>query len=220
MLPFCGPVPVAMFGFGGGGVEKQLFNLKFTAKQINRMSVKATKEERQELIKVKKAMEKGDMEIARIHGQNAIRIKNSANGYLRLASRLEAVASRLESAMKMQQVTKQMGGVVKGMDKVLASMDMSKIASVMDQFEKSFDEVDMRAQCVEGAMDSSTAASMNEDEVDSLLSLVSDEHGLAFKASAVSASTAPVQSAQRAEASELGQNEEDALEQRLAALRG
>ena len=98
------------------GVENQLFNIKFTAKQIHRMSKKSDKQHEQEKLKVKKAIEKGDAESARIHAENAIRIKNTGNNYLRMASRLEAVASRLESAVKMQQVSKQMGSVVKGMD--------------------------------------------------------------------------------------------------------
>ena len=97
-------------------VENQLFNIKFTAKQIHRMSKKCEKEHKQELGKVKKAIEKGDADSARIYAENAIRIKNTGNNYLRMASRLEAVASRLESAVKMQQVSKQMGSVVKGMD--------------------------------------------------------------------------------------------------------
>ena len=97
-------------------VENQLFNIKFTAKQIHRMSKKCEKEHKQELGKVKKAIEKGDADSARIYAENAIRIKNTGNNYLRMASRLEAVASRLESAIKMQQVSKQMGSVVKGMD--------------------------------------------------------------------------------------------------------
>ena len=101
---------------GMPAVENQLFNIKFTAKQIHRMSKKCEKEHTQELTKVKKAMEKGDAESARIYAENAIRIKNTGTGYLRMASRLEAVASRLESAIKMQQISKQMGNVVKGMD--------------------------------------------------------------------------------------------------------
>ena len=98
------------------GIEKQLFNMKFTSKQLQRMSNKSQKDYDKELLKVKKAMEKGDAESARIHAENAIRIKNTGTGYLRMASRLEAVASRLESAIKMQQISKQMGNVVKGMD--------------------------------------------------------------------------------------------------------
>ena len=102
----------------GGGVENQLFNIKFTAKQINRMAKKSEKQHESEKLKVKKAIEKGDPESARIYAENAIRIQKQGNNYLRLASRLEAVASRLESAIKMKQVSQQMGSVVKGMDVV------------------------------------------------------------------------------------------------------
>lgn len=129
------------------GIEKQLFNMKFTSKQLQRMSNKSQKDYDKELLKVKKAMEKGDQETARIYSENAIRIKNTGNNYLRLSSKLDAVASRLDSAIKMKAVTQQMGQVTKGMDKILASMDIAKISAVMEKFEASFDEVDMRTQC-------------------------------------------------------------------------
>ena len=38
-----------MFGFGRVSVEKQLFNLKFTAKQMDKMATKTTKKEREEV---------------------------------------------------------------------------------------------------------------------------------------------------------------------------
>jgi len=169
-----------MFGFGGGtaALEKQLFQLKFTAKQLNRLSKKCEKEEKEEKTKVKKALEKDNPDGARIHAQNAIRQKNNAHNYLRLSSRVDAVSSRLESAIKMQQVTKSMGNVVKGMDKVLGSMNVEAITKVMDQFEKSFEDMDVRSEYVEGAMNSSTTAAMPEEQVDELMQMVADEHGL------------------------------------------
>ena len=53
-------------------MEKHLFNLKFAAKQLNRDSKKAEKEEKAERAKLKKAMEKGNMEVARIHAENGM----------------------------------------------------------------------------------------------------------------------------------------------------
>lgn len=57
------------FSSRDGGMEKQLFDLKFTSKQLEKLASKSTKQEREELLKVKKALQKGDMDIARIHGQ-------------------------------------------------------------------------------------------------------------------------------------------------------
>ena len=45
--------------------------------------------------KLKKAIEQGNMEGARIYGQNVIREKNQSLNFLRLGSRIDAVASRL-----------------------------------------------------------------------------------------------------------------------------
>ena len=53
-------------------MEKHLFNLKFAAKQLNRDSKKCDKEEKAEKAKLKKAIEKGNMEVARIHAENGI----------------------------------------------------------------------------------------------------------------------------------------------------
>ena len=51
-------------------MEKHLFNLKFASKQLLRDSKKCEKEEKAERAKLKKAMEKGNMEVARIHAEN------------------------------------------------------------------------------------------------------------------------------------------------------
>ena len=80
-------------GFGGGmkGLENQLFQLKFTSKQLARLSKKCEKEDKQEKEKIKKCLEKDNHDGARIHAQNAIRQKNNAQNYLRLSSRVDAV---------------------------------------------------------------------------------------------------------------------------------
>lgn len=51
------------------------------------------------------AMEKGNVEGARIYAENAIRKKNEGLNYLRLASRVDAVANRVQSAMTMKTVS-------------------------------------------------------------------------------------------------------------------
>jgi charged multivesicular body protein 1 len=178
------------------------------------MATKCEKEHEAEKLKIKKAIEKGDPETARIYAQSAIRMKTTGLNYLRLSSRLDAVASRVESAVKMKQVTQQMGNVTKGMDKVLASMDIGQITKVMDKFEASFEDMDVKSQYVENAMNSATSSSTPEDQVESLMQQVSDAHNLDFKARAADASRAPVQVAQEEAAGD------SSLEKRLAALRG
>jgi charged multivesicular body protein 1 len=111
----------------GDKLLDQIFNLKFTAKQLNKQSQKSTKDEKVERIKVKKAIEKGNLDGAKIYAQNAIRKKNESLNYLRLASRLDAVVSRLDTQAKMQIVNKSMAGIVKALGKSLASNNLEQV---------------------------------------------------------------------------------------------
>merc|ERR1711939_1151834 len=85
------------------GLEKALFNLKFTAKQLNRQAAKASKDEKTEKDKLKKAIQQGHNDIAKIYAQNAIR-------------------SRVQTAVTMRQVMGSMMNVVKGMDQAMKAM--------------------------------------------------------------------------------------------------
>ncbi|RNF09632.1 charged multivesicular body protein 1 [Trypanosoma conorhini] len=157
------------------------FQLKFVAKQFAKNSTRCEKEQKQEMRKCKQAMEKGNMDGARIFAQNSIRKKNESINHLRLAARMDAVVSRLDTAIKMKMVTKGMGQMVKGMDTVLHSMNPEAISSLMDKFEKQFETMDVTSEYMENAIGQTTATSMPEDEVSMLMAQVADEHGLDIK---------------------------------------
>jgi len=159
-------------------LEDQLVNLrthqnKCKGQQKNAKQIKKTQKD-----KVKKAVQQGNHDGARIFAQNAIREKQQALNYLRLSSRLEGVSARLETAIRMNQVSSTMSGIVKGMDKALKSMDVETISKTMDAFEKQFEDMDVRTVYMEGAMESTTATTTPQEAVDELIQEVADEHGL------------------------------------------
>jgi charged multivesicular body protein 1 len=78
--------------------------LKFAVKELERNSKKCEKEEKMEKQKCKKAIQKGNVEGARIHAENAIRQKNQSLNYLRMSARVDAVASRVQSALTTRRV--------------------------------------------------------------------------------------------------------------------
>lgn len=204
---------------GGGGMGDklldQIFNLKFTSKQLAKQSVRAEKDEKAEKLKVKKAIEKGNIDGAKIYAQNAIRKKTEALNYLRLASRLDAVVSRLETQAKMQGVARSMGGIVKALDRALATNNIEKVAETMDAFERQFEDLDVQSQVMEGAMTAQASLATPEEDVATLLQQVADEHGLEVQLNLPQAGAqvaAPPQAAP--------QSTEPDLSERLAQLRG
>merc|ERR1711862_450063 len=69
-------------------------------------------------------------------------------------------------------------GVVKGMSNGLKSMNIDKISAVMYKFEQQFEDLDVKTQYMEGAMNATTATSTPSEQVDELIERVADENNL------------------------------------------
>lgn len=163
------------------GLEQSLFQLKFTAKLLNRQAAKAAKEELLEKAKTKKAMMQGNNDIAQLYAQNAIRKANERVNLLRLASRIDAVASRVQTAVTMRSVTGNMSQVIRGMDKALQTMNLEKISLVMEKFETQFEDLDALTNYYESATNNVNALTTPQEEVDELMSQIADEAGIEMK---------------------------------------
>lgn len=194
------------------GLEKAQFQLKFTAKQLNRQAARAEKEMKNEERKVKKAIQQGNHDIAKLYAQNAIRKRSERLNLLQLASRVDSVASRVQTAVTMRQVTGNMAGIVRGMDRALESMNTEKISLVMDKFENQFEDLDAATSYYENATNNASALSTPADEVDLLMQKVADEAGLELEQDLNAAGPAKT----KIDAQE---QVEDKLQERLRALR-
>jgi len=190
----------------------QIFNLKFTAKQLARTAGKCEREEKTLKAKVKTAIEKGNIEGAKIHATDSIRKKNENLNMLRLASRLDGVVSRLETQHKMNMVNKNMSVIVKSLEQSLKDNNLEKVSENMDQFERQFENLDVQTEFVEQAMGNTTAATTPPEDVAKLMQEVADEHGLEFAANLPEANQEALPEAPAAQ-------KEDDLSNRLAALR-
>jgi len=199
-------------------LEKTLFQLKFTAKSLNRQAKKAQKDENAEKSRLKKALQQGNNDGARIYASNAIRKKSEALNLLRLSSRIDAVASRVETAVTMRQVTGNMTSVVRGMDKAMESMNLDRISLVMDKFESQFADLEVQTSIVEDAMSSTTATSTPQDQVDQLMKRMAEEANIELEHDLAAKDVQKLPDVTAKERSMVG--EEDAqLAERLRALR-
>jgi len=195
-------------------MEETLFQLKFCAKQLEKLSKKAEKDEKKEKEKIKKALASGDVERARIYAENAVRKKNESLNYLRMSSKVDATSSRVQTAVTMKGVAKNMGSVVKALDKAINSMELEKISEVMDKFEKQFEDLDVQTSVMENAMGTATTTTTPATQVDDLIKQVAEENGLE-----VTSQLASVPSGTIGESVAATSTVDDPLSRRLAALR-
>jgi len=78
----------------------------------------------------------------------------------------------------MNVINKSFAGIVRSLDRALASNNLQQVSVTMDQFERQFENLDVQSECVEAAMSSSMALSTPQEQVDSLMQQVADEHNL------------------------------------------
>merc|ERR1719336_1756780 len=155
------------------------------------------------------------MEGAKIYAQNAIRAKTQSLNYLKLAARMDAVAMGVQTAIDMKLLAKDMKSVTKSMDSIMKTMNIEDISKNMDKFEQQFEDMDLNAQYMEQAMDTSTAETMPQNQVDELMSQIADEHGIDLEDK-----LAEVDPLKKKIASKEEDVQEDDLEARLAKLQG
>jgi len=168
-------------------MEDTLFQLRFTSKQLEKLANKAAKDSDLQKTKVKKALQQGNVDGARIYAENAIRKKNEGLNFLRMASKVDAIRSKVQSSLAVKSMTQNIGQIVKGLDKAMNAMDLEKVSKIMDKFESTFEDLDVRSSVVENAMGTATTLTTPKDQVDQLIFQIADENGLE-----VAAQLAPV----------------------------
>jgi charged multivesicular body protein 1 len=188
----------------------QIFNLKFTAKSLNRSAMKCQKDESNLKSKCKTAIKNGNLEGAKIYATDAIRKKHEQLNLLQLASRLDGVVARLETQAKMNLVNDAMQTVVKELDASLKLNDIEKATETMEKFERQFESLDVQTQLVGEAMGESVANVTPPEDVANLMRAIADEHGLEFESDLPEAPTTV--KGEKAK-------EKDEIEKRLEALK-
>ena len=78
----------------------------------------------------------------------------------------------------MQAVSRAMGDTVKGMSSAMKAMDPERISKTMEEFEKNFEDMDVRSAYMEGTMEATTSMTTPPEQVDQLIQMVADEAGL------------------------------------------
>ena len=154
-----------------------MFEFKMTAKQMEKESKKAETQSKNLIKKVKDCIAKNDYEQAKVLASDAIRQKNMVTRYRNLSFKINTIASRLKSAYQNQQITEAMTNLT---NKLLSSgnLNVVKMVETMDNFEKVFDNLEVDDQMMNQVLDNVNAGTVNDAEVNQLITQVAQQNGL------------------------------------------
>lgn len=193
----------------------QIFELKYMCRQLNQNTKKCEQEEIAQKKKAKIALEKGNMDGAKIHASNAIRKKNEALNYLRLASKLDAVIARLDQQSTLAQVDASAVGITKNINRLLNKVSAGKMSNNMDEFNKALGELDTATASMEQSMHQQAGSLDDKEAASELLQQLADENNMQLK---VDVPGALEMAPQRGE-QESARSQHDDLQAQLDALR-
>lgn len=156
----------------------QIFEFKMMAKQFAKESQKAENKKTATTAKIKTAIEKNQMDLARNYGQEAIRYQNEAKRYKALSSKIDAVHSKLTQAYKTKQLNDNIKSLVGKMANACNISDVTKMMETMDTFEKMFDNMDVTDKMMNDVFDNVNAGTVNDMEVNKLIDAIQEKEGL------------------------------------------
>merc|ERR1711977_47866 len=200
-------------------MSKMVFDLKLQAKQLLRSAQKSEKDAGANKKKIKKALEQGNMEAARLYTENTIRKNRENMNYQRLSARVEAVASKLDSSVQMNKVSSKMAKITQKLGPTMNAMSTLEVAKNMGDFESMFEDMEVREQMMGDAIDGTTTNMIPEDEVSALLKSEADAHNIEIGHMMPDAVVPNQGDAAGEKVGPLDAGGEASLEERLAALR-
>jgi len=199
-------------------LQEAIFNCRMSSKQLEKAAKKTEPKEAAEKLKCKEYILAGQMDMASIHAQNAIRHRSEGTRNLQMASRLQAAEGRLKHALTMKSVMPKMARATGAMTSAMGSMNLEAITGVMNKFEETTGKLDVMTGVMDDGISQGTATLTPQSEVDKLLNNVATEHKIEDKLAAITAPKTGLPSvAQPAQPSEAATDR--ALEEKLAALR-
>ena len=112
---------------GGKTKKPDLFDvsieLKMQSRMMEKQAQKLEAQERQERKKILDAMNKGQMENARIYAETVIRQRKECINVRRFGVKMGALASKIEGAARTQEMSKTMATTIPALERAMKMMD-------------------------------------------------------------------------------------------------
>ena len=158
---------------GGGNSKEDLFDLTFemkhSAKQLDKQAMKVESNMKKEEAKVVNLMNSGNHEAARISAEGLIRMKGEALNCRRMAAQMGAVAQKLETADRTKNISMSIKKSVPIIQRGLKQMEKIGISKAINEFDQVFEELDVKTDSMNTALDGVYSSTVDQGSVETLM---------------------------------------------------
>ena len=190
------------------------FEMKFTAKNLDKQAAKVEANMKKEEQKVVNLMNMGNHEAARISAESVIRMKGEAINCRRLAAQMGAVAQKLETAERTKNISTSIKKSVPIIQKGLRQMEKIGISKAVAEFDQVFEELDVKTDSMNTALDGVYSSTVDQGSVEALMKQLQESQAYDLNSNLGSAP----QTNLAGKGKESVKNEDDDLMERLRNL--
>ena len=152
--------------------------LKLNAKMMDKQASKIEAQEKATRKKILTALNNGQTENAKIFAETAISTKKEAQNTRRFAAKMGALSMKIESAARTQQMSEQLKASIPALTTAMKQMEKMGVAGSVAEFEKVFEDMEVKTGEIGAAMDNVMATSTDASEVEALLGEISSAHAM------------------------------------------
>ncbi|KAI1263470.1 Snf7 family protein [Xylariaceae sp. FL1019] len=194
------------------------FQARFQAKQARREAQKAGKQDPLLKKQIQDLLKKGEHAKAYQKAQILLKKQSFAQQMDQMADMAELSAAQIQANNSMNRMTHMMGQSTRTMNAAQKNMNPERTLMTLEQFKQQNEEYSVNSGIYQDAMAQTTSNEVSEDAVHELLGKLADDAGVELNAQFNSAQPSKVDPTP-AQTNEPTAEEEDALQQRLRALR-
>lgn len=145
-------------------LNKFIVNMRMLDKRLDRQRRKIQKDELKMKKEVREALEKDDMDTARLFAKDMARSRKMAYNLQTLRSRVKTMTFKLEQANAVQQIGMDLRGLVKTLYKVNRSLNVSGMENILFAMENEMEHLNITTETIEEGLDSMTLEGEDEDQ--------------------------------------------------------
>ncbi|KAI0171467.1 hypothetical protein LQW54_004619 [Pestalotiopsis sp. IQ-011] len=194
------------------------FQARFQAKQARKEAQKAAKQDPLLRKQIQDLLKKGDTAKAYQKAKILLSKQALAAQMDQMADMAELSASQIQANNAMNRMTHMMGQSSKTMNIAQRTMNPERTLTTLEQFKQQNEEYAMSNGIYQDAISQTTSTSVSEDAVHELLGKLADDAGVALSSQFNEAQPSKAEPV-GPQTNEPTAEEEDALQQRLRALR-
>ncbi|MEX2738321.1 MAG: Snf7 family protein [Candidatus Wukongarchaeota archaeon] len=169
---------------GGRSTRDWIIRLRLIERRIERQRMKLKKDENKMMKEVRRAVEQGDMEAAKVFAQDVVRSRRFALGCARLNSRLKGIIAKMEHTDAVQSIVKDMKGLAISLRQLNRSLRVPQLGRYVEQLEEGLTGIEVSTETIDEELEGALSSDIDEEEVTRILGeagavvSVTTEHGL------------------------------------------